>query len=366
MRRIAVLLCTDSIGEDAGTERYVAEVVARLDRARFDPHLCCLQDSPRLAQMAACCPTRLFPVGSVWRPNGLRQIRALRRYIDERAIDVVHTFAVKSTVVGVLAARRSGVKAVVSSRRSMGYWYTPRLLRLFRYLNRHTTRVLANSESVKRVVVEREGLSPERVDVLYNGVDLERYAAAGCGQALDAPVVGIVANYRPIKDLGLFLRAARLVAAEVPQAAFLLAGQGPLRDDLGRLAAELGLSERVTFTNGQGEVPGHLRRISIGCLSSQSEGFSNAILEYMAAGLPVVATDVGGNAEAIEDGVTGCLVRERTPGAFARPIVELLRDRTRRQEMGRRALQRCRERFEIGGATRRLEDYYIALRDGAG
>jgi glycosyltransferase involved in cell wall biosynthesis len=101
--------------------------------------------------------------------------------------------------------------------------------------------------------------------------------------------------------------------------------------------------------------------MSIACLSSQSEGFSNAILEYMAAGLPVVATDVGGNAEAIEDGVTGCLVRDRTAEAFARPIVELLRDRARAEEMGRRGLARCRERFEIGGAVRRLEDYYRAL-----
>ncbi|HEY1206375.1 MAG: glycosyltransferase [Bryobacteraceae bacterium] len=355
MPRVAVLLCTDTIGEDAGTERHVAEVIARLDRERFDPHLCCLQDSPRLREMP--CPTRVYPVVSVWRPNGLRQILALRRYIDERAIDVVHTFAPKATIVGVLAAKGSNAKAVVTSRRNMGYWYTPRLLRVFRYLNRHTTRVLANSEQVKQRVVEAEGLAPEKVDVLYNGVDLERYAPGHSEPA----TIGIVANYRPVKDLDLFLRAARLVAAEVPEAVFLLAGQGPLRDQLGRLAEELGISGRVTFTDGRGEVPAHLRRMSIGCLSSQSEGFSNAILEYMAAGLPVIATDVGGNAEAIDYGVTGYLVRERTPEAFARPIVELLRDRNRRDEMGRRALERCRERFEIGGAIRRLEDYYSAL-----
>jgi glycosyltransferase involved in cell wall biosynthesis len=360
MPKIAVLLCTDSIGEDAGTERHVVEVIARLDRARFEPHLCCLQDTPRLAEMAGCCPTRVFPVTSVWRPNGLRQILALRRYIRQRQVDIVHTFATKASIVGVLAARGSGAK-VVTSRRNMGYWYSTRLLHLFRYLNRHTTRVLANSQRVKRLAVETEGLAPEKVDVLYNGVDLERYAG---GAAPAQPTVGIVANYRPVKDLGLFLRAARLVAAEVPEAVFLLAGQGPLRDDLGRLAGDLGISERVTFTDGRGEVPEFLRRMSVGCLSSESEGFSNAILEYMAAGLPVVATDVGGNAEAIEDGVTGCLVRERTPEAFARPVVELLRDPARREEMGRRALERCRERFEIGGAVRRLEDYYEALCGG--
>ena len=357
MPKIAVLLCTDSIGEDAGTERHVVEVVTRLDRTRFDPYLCCLQDSPRLRDMAGCCGTRVFPVTSVWRPNGLRQILALRRTIRERRIDIVHTFATKATIVGVLAAKGTRAK-VVTSRRNMGYWYAPRLLCLFRYLNRHTTRVLANSERVKRLVVEAEELAPEKVDVLYNGVDVERYAA---GPAPARPTVGIVANYRPVKDLGLFLRAARLVAVEVPEAGFLLAGRGPLRDELGRLAEELGISERVTFTDGRGEVPEHLRCMSIGCLSSESEGFSNAILEYMAAGLPVVATDVGGNAEAIEDGVTGYLVRERTPEAFAQPIVKLLRDERRREEIGRRGLERCRERFEIGGAVRRLEEYYGGL-----
>lgn len=358
MRKVTVLFCTDTIGEDAGTERHVAEVIARLDRARFDPHLCCLADSPRLAEMARCCPTRVYPVVSVWRPNGRRQILALRRYIDEQSIDVVHTFAAKATIVGVLAATGSRARVVITSRRNMGYWYTAWYRLLFRYLNRHTTRVLANSERVKRVVVEAEGVSPEKVDVLYNGVDLERYRPVDPAQA---PVVGIVANYRPVKDLGLFLHAARVVAAEVPEATFLLAGQGPLRAELVRLAEELGIAARVTFTDGRGEVRDHLRRMSIGCLSSQSEGFSNAILEYMAAGLPVVATDVGGNAEAIEDGVSGYLVEERSAEAFARPIVELLRDGARREQMGRRGLERCRERFEMGGAVRRLEDYYQGL-----
>jgi glycosyltransferase involved in cell wall biosynthesis len=359
MRRIAVLLCTDTVGQDAGTERHVVELIARLDRTRFDLHLCCLEDSPRLREIAGHCAAELFPVVSVWRPNGLRQIRRLRRYIDEHGIDVVHTFVPKATIVGVLAAKGSRAGAVVTSRRNMGYWHTPFHLRLFRYLDHHTTRVLANSEGVRRLTIETECISPDRVDVLYNGVDLDRYARAAEPQ--QSAVVGIVANYRPVKNLGLFLRAARIVAAQAPEATFLLAGQGPLRGELGRLAGELGISGRVSFSDGKGEVADHLSRMCIGCLSSDSEGFSNAILEYMAAGLPVVARDVGGNAEAVEDGVTGCLVRDCTPDAFARPIVALLRDPVRRAEMGRRALERCRERFEIGAAVRRLEDYYAAL-----
>ncbi len=138
-------------------------------------------------------------------------------------------------------------------------------------------------------------------------------------------------------------------------------GQGPLRADLGRLAEELGIAEKVFFTDGQGAVPDYLGRMAVGCLCSTSEGFSNAILEYMAAGLPVVATAVGGNPEAVEDGVTGYLVRDRDPRAFAAPIIELLCDEATRARLARQSLERCRERFDINAAVRRLEEYYAGL-----
>ena len=212
-----------------------------------------------------------------------------------------------------------------------------------------------------------ESLPLEKVDVLYQGVDMEVYrrgdpaAAAALGIPAASRVVGIVANLREVKDLPLFLRAAQRVAREVPDAAFLLVGQGPLRTALGALASELGIASRVFFTDGRGAVPDYLARMSIGCLSSKSEGFSNAILEYMAAGLPVVATAVGGNAEAVAHGETGYIVAERTPEAFAAPLVTLLRDEPLRREMGRRGLERCRSRFEIAATIRALEDYYGRL-----
>jgi glycosyltransferase involved in cell wall biosynthesis len=370
-RKIRLLLVIDTLGEEAGTERYAAEVIQGLDKSRFEVHVCCLFDSPRLRELAAhCASTRVFPVVSVYRPAGLWQISRIRRYINAQAIDIVHTLMPKATIAGGLAAAWSRCGTLVTSRRSMGYWYTPGALRLLRYVNRRTTRVLANAERVKQFVSEMEGIPPQKIDVLHNGVDLSRFegtregsAADGLGIPKDAPVVGIVANYRPVKDLGLFLRAAQIVAAEAPDAAFLLVGQGPLRDELGRLAAELGIGSRVFFSEGKGSVPDFLKRMSVGCLCSHSEGFSNAILEYMAAGLPAVATDAGGNAEAIEDGVTGYVVRTRDPEAFARPILRLLSDETLRGELGRRSLERCRDRFEIGAAVRRLERYYLDLID---
>jgi len=372
MTKIRVLFCIDSVGADAGPDKQLAEMITHLDKTRFDVHLFCFEDSPRMQQLAEHCTPLVIPMRSVYSLNGLRTIRRLRRYINERQIDVVHTWMVKANITGILAARRSRCKAVVSSRRNLGYWLTPLYLRIYRYLDRHTTRILANSERVKRFVVQTERVPPDKIDVLYNGVDMTRFAP-GCGDPSvprslgvpeEAKLVGIVANLRPVKDHALFLRTAKLVARSVPEAAFVLVGTGPLRDDLATQAKELGIADRVFFSDGAGAVEDYLGRMCIGCLSSESEGFSNSVLEYMAAGLPVVATDAGGNAEALKTGTTGFIVPHGDPTALAGPIVDLLKDDTERAAMGRRSLERCRERFEIGRVIGRYEDYYAGLAGG--
>ncbi len=256
-------------------------------------------------------------------------------------------------------------------------WYTPYTRRLFRYyLNPRTTRVMANSEAIKQVASRMESLDPARIDVMYQGVDTNRFtpygenpsvhrSAASLGMPEGALVVGIVANYRPVKDLSLFLRAARIVADNVPRASFLLVGKGESRAELANLARQLSIANYVFFTDGEGDVRDHLASMSIACLSSVSEGFSNAILEYMASGLPVIATAVGGNGEAILNGQTGYLVRERTPEAFAAPIIGLLQNEDLRRNMGAQSLMRAKALFSMDSFIVRLEQYYDQLANGA-
>lgn len=369
MRRVKVCLLVDTVAAFAGTENQVSETVMHMDSDAFEVHLCCLEDSARLRELKSCCHAAVFPLTRLHSINGLRQILRFRSYLKRNRIEVIHAFMTKTAIFGVLAARWSPCRAVLTSRLSTGYWYTPSALLAFRYLNRHTTRVFANSEAAKRSAVDAERLDPDRIDVIYNGVDMLRYAATagdasfchGIGIRPDAPVVGSVANLRPVKDVALFLRAAKAIAAEVPDALFMVVGTGPQREELGLLAADLGIADKVFFSDGRGTVPDYLRRFSVACLTSKSEGFSNAILEYMAAGLPVVATDVGGNAEAIEHGCTGYLVRDRSPEAIAAPVIQLLRDHSGRAVMGQRALDRCRRLFSIETYIRRMQDYYRDL-----
>jgi glycosyltransferase involved in cell wall biosynthesis len=364
---LRVCLLADTLKFDAGTEKLMAELARRLDPKRVEAHICCFEDSGRLQGLRPLVKTALFPLVRIYSPRGLLQIWRFRQYLKQHRIDIVHGFMNKASIFATLAAVGANCKVVITGRMNSGYWYTPKLVLLFRVADRFCSHILTNSAFAKAVTASVERCPPDKISVVYPGVDLSRYGApAGdlsiadsLGIPRNARVVGIVANLRPVKDLPLFLKAARIVSLEVPDAVFLLVGRGQLRADLERLASELGMKEKVFFSGECGDVPDYLARMAIGCLTSESEGLPNAILEYMAAGLPVVATEVGGIPELVDHGKTGFLVRERSADAVAEPIIRLLRDEGLRTTMGQAGLSRARTDFEISVAVKRLEDFYI-------
>lgn len=366
--RIRVCLLCDTVGNDAGTERQVVETAKRLDKNRFEVHVCCLETSPQLQGLEGHCHTAVFPTASVNSWSGVRQAARFRRYLDSHHIQIVHAYMNKTAMFAVLASL-AGARVVITSRLNIGYWYTPALRTVFRLLNLRTTGVMANSQEAKRIAIETEHLDPEKVAVVYQGVDMTIFNLGlgdpSAGDRLGIPqssrVVGIVANLRPVKDIPLFLRAAAIVAQEFDDVVFLVAGRGEQYQELYQLVGALGLQDRVFFTQGEGKIMDYLSRMCIGCLTSFSEGFSNAVMEYMAAGLPVVATDVGGNRDAIVDGETGYLVGERTPEAFAKPLIHLLRNEPLRLQMGLAGFQRCTEYFEVSKTIGQLERFYCSL-----
>jgi L-malate glycosyltransferase len=366
--RIRVCLLCDTVGNDAGTERQVVETAKRLDKNRFELHVCCLETSPQLRGLEGHCQTAVFPTASVNSWSGIVQAARFRRYLDRHHIQIVHAYMNKTAMFAVLTSLACS-RIVVTSRLNIGYWYTPALRTVFRLLNLRTNAVMANSQEAKRIAVETEHLNPDKVAVVYQGLDMTVFnlglGDASVSQRLGIPrssrVIGIVANLRPVKDIPLFLRAARIVAQELDDVVFLVAGDGEQYQELYQLVGELALQDRVFFTRGQGKIMDYLSRMCIACLTSFSEGFSNAVMEYMAAGLPVVATDVGGNRDAIVDGETGYLVRKRTPEAFAKPLIHLLRNEDLRRQMGLAGFQRCTVCFEVSKTIRQLEQFYYSL-----
>lgn len=314
-----------------------------------------------------------YRLTSFYDGNALRQVRRFAAYLREREIDVVHTHDFYSNVFGMAGARLARVPARVASKRETAGMRTPAQRAVERGAFALAHRIVVNAEAVRRKLVS-ERISDRKIVTVYNGLDTARVRPRedvrreGALAALSLPreeglrFVTIVANLRhDVKDHPTFLRAAARVRAEVAEARFILAGEGELIEPMRRLAGELGIARDVFFTGRCERVAELLFASDVCVLSSRAEGFSNAILEYMAAARPVVATDVGGAREAIEEGETGFVVPPGDDAALAARIVELLREPERARSMGERGRRVVESKFSCAAQVERTLALYEEL-----
>ena len=364
--------------QQGGTERQAVQLIGLLRASdRFGVHVACLDRSGALRgeveRGSDGGEIAEFPLTSFYDKNFVRQLNRFARLLRERRIEVVHTHDFYTNVFGMLGATLARVPARVASRREIVGWRTPAQKRVERFAYRFAHEIVANAEAVKDQLA-REGVPAAKVNVVYNGMDMRRIkvgsdarraetlAELGVAAPPEAHVVTIVANmHHPVKDQRTFLRAARRVSEAQPQTAFVLAGEGELKDELQGFAAGLGLGESAFFTGRCAQVAELLAASDVCVLSSVSEGFSNSILEYMAARRPVVATDVGGAREAIVEGETGFLVRAGDDEAMAERITGLLHDAEKRRAMGERGRRIVEEKFSCEAQLRRMESLYERL-----
>lgn len=349
----------------AGTETQLLALIRRFDRQRVEPYLCLLRGD-RAASRAlepADCPVWRLGVAALARPRTLLKFAEFVRLLRRHCIDVLQVYFPDSTYFGLPAALLAGVPNRIRTRNNLGHWLTPWHHRLGRAMNGLTTATLTNCDAARQALLSAEAPPEESVHVLQNGVDIDRFLAVpALSEATPAqPCVGAVSNLRPVKGTDIFVAAARLVHDICPAAAFHIAGDGESRAEMEAAIAGGGLSERFFLPGSQRDVPEFLSGLDVAVLPSRAEGMSNALLEYMAAGRPIVATDVGGNAELIEDGVHGLLVPPEDPMALARAIVQLLNDRAFARRLGAAARQRARERFSREAMMQRFAAFYESL-----
>lgn len=329
--RIAFVI--DTVFQPAGgTENQLLKLIGGLDRARFEPTLFCLRPNPWLHEAYCLSPWQSLDTHVSTNPLLLLKIASFARRLRRGRFDLVQTHFRDANLVGVLAAHWAGTKVIVSTRRGVPYWESPRERSVLRLLNRSVDCFLANSEATRDRFAREEGFALEKSAVIYNGLDpagfsREERAAVRAELAIEtsAPAVGIVANLRPVKGLEDFVRAAAHVVERRPEAQFLIVGTGQEEARLRSLAAELGLGERLRLLGARSDVPRLLATLDVGVLASHFESFPNAVLEYLATGLPVVSTDVGGVREAVEDGVDGFIVPPKDPDALAAKILDALK-----------------------------------------
>lgn len=350
-----------------GAERTLAEVARRLDRSRFDVHVICLYEAG--------------PVGEGLRSEGVPVTdRLLAHKADFRGLfQLVRTFRrLRPDVLyynnqpltqlwGWSAAFLARVPATVTvfhfaSRRPRG---ARRGLLVNRLLGKRVDACVALSEAHKRYVAEIERIPEDRIVVIPNGIDVAAFSVApdaarelrrDLGISAERVVVSIVAQLRPEKNHAMLLRAARQVLGRWPQTTFLIVGDGDERGGLERVARDLGVEHHVHFLGARSDVPSVMAASDIGVLCSFGEAFPLSVLEFMAAGRPVVSTDVGSINEIVEPGRTGNLVPSDDSAALAEALGRLIGDRDARAAMGVAARARVQEEFTVERMIERTED----------
>jgi len=373
-----VLQLIDSFHQ-GGSERQAVQLTRLLhESSRFQVRLASLNPDGVLRSQAETfdlgeIPS--YPLNSFYDATAMRQLKRLVSFLKTANIKILHTHDFYTNIFGMAAGKLASVPVRISSRRETSGMRSGAQKRVQHFAYSLAHHIVANSEAVRSKLIE-ERISADKITVVYNGLDLKRLAPKeGLDRAsllallnLNAEAgvtqrfVTIVANMRhDVKDYPMFLRAARRVHDAVPQAAFLLAGEGELTDSLRALAAEFGISNN-TFFLGRCEKIAELLSVSEVCvLSSKAEGFSNSILEYMAAARPVVATDVGGAREAIVEGETGYVVPAGDDEAMAERIIKLLTNPQKAHTMGQAGRSIVEEKFSCEAQLKRTEQLYDRL-----
>ena len=359
--------------ERAGTQRFLLEVLRRLDRGRFDPVvLSTIKAGALLGEIEALgVDVREFRTGdSLLSPQTVRGLTSAARYLRVERIEILSCLLGITTLFGPIVGRLAGVPVVVNNQRNLGYWLRGGYReRVYEFNNsRVVDAVLVNSEAAATELRRRFRTPDARIRNIGAGVDTELIGAAASADGLvreygfeDAPLVGCVGKFTEVKGHEHFVRAAALVLAKRPDARFILVGDGPRRAMLEELVEELDVERAVRFAGARGDVPGILKALDVFVLPSISEGLPNVVLEAMAAGRPVVASNVGGVPEVVESGSNGLLFEPGDPEAMASSVLRLLDDPALAQQMGRVGETLARERFDIGVVVGRLEETFEEL-----
>ncbi|MBI1649847.1 glycosyltransferase [Hyphomicrobium sulfonivorans] len=377
-RRVLFVIGSLDVG---GAEKHVASLSIELKKRGWQPEILVLFPGGPLTSILAENGVVIHSVAaSNWLMRGVSSKR-LRSSIDlilsaislfgglwRRPPDVIHFFLPASYIIGGMISLASPVKTRIMSRRSLNNYQSKhaRLAQVEHWLHPKMTRILANSRAVWNDLVA-EGVDPEKLRLIYNGIDTDRFAAQGDKHALrevlglgdDDLVLVMVANLIAYKGHRDLIEALASIKDRLPLGWVLLTvgrddGIGP---DLQELTQKHGMDANIRFLGPRSDVPDLLKVADIGLLTSHEEGFSNAVLEAMASGLPMVVTEVGGNGEAVLDGKTGFVVPARDPAQLASALLRLVQDGNR-VEMGRRGQQRVRDVFSLHACVDEYERTY--------
>jgi glycosyltransferase involved in cell wall biosynthesis len=355
-----------------GIEHQMLKVLTRLDPARYRVSVCLIKRPGVLADWfrREGIPVHVLPFQGRFPPGGLWRMSRLFR---ENGIRIVHAHVRESNTSATVAARMARVPIVIGSIHNVDTIRGRRRILQDRLVDRWRDAMVAVSKQVKQNYCRTVGVDPAKVSVIYNGVDLSAFAGDVSRPEVLGPlgvppgdkVVICVARLAIQKAHETLLEAAAVVLRSAPRTTFLIVGDGPRLPDLRREAERLGIGPKVVFAGRRDDIPALLKASDVSTLSSTREGFSNVVIESFAAGLPVVATDVGGNAEAIEEGESGFLVPSGDATALADRLLRVVTDAALQQRLSAAARRRA-TRFSLEETVRAIESLYERLLEARG
>jgi L-malate glycosyltransferase len=369
-RRVLFLVDTLNVG---GTETQVTHVALRLRARSHDVVVGCLRAEGPLLEVLRRGNVAVveFRKGkTLVSLNGVWQLFRLALFLRRGRFHAVHAHDLWSNLLGIPAAWLARTPIMISSRRYFADldWYTPRRNAMVRMIYRISTHVIVNSSSVRDLLVQRDGLRPEKIRVLHNAVDVERFASAQrdkeqlfSGVGPHSRLIAVVANmYSRVKGHSSLFDAARIVCRDVPETIFVLIGDGKERPNLEQQVRQAGLEKKILFLGSRRDIPELLACCDLFVLPSEAEALPNALLEAMAAGLPVVSTCVGGVPEIISNAVNGLLVPPNDPHALAEAILRILQNPDFAKQLSQAGQEMVRTRFGFDRLVADLEQLYTS------
>jgi len=360
--------------ELGGTENQLEKMLRGLSK-RFEIELITLRASEWLSTRGRGldCRVSVFQIDKFKRAYTYRNFIRLVSHLRATKPDVVHTFFPVANIVGVVAARLAGIRGVAASRRDYGEWMNRRYLYMTRIANRLVARIVTNSNQVKRLTEQVERFPGDRIDVIYNGIVMDSFNRVApvleLKHALRIPeshkVVGLIANYRPMKRHETFVRAASEIVQARDDVDFLLVGDnavpGKPKEAIQQLVESLGIAGRVHFAHANGNVQDYLSILDVGVNCSEGEGLSNAIMEYMAAEVPCVVSDSGGNPDLITDDVNGYTFPLGDHRALAQKILHVIENEPARRRFTHNAKEKVRNEMSLEAMLGRFAEFYQSL-----
>ncbi len=358
-RPLKILFCIDALVL-GGTELQLIGLIDRLDRNRFSPYLLTIRPTPAELNPKDC-PHLEWSIPRLVSPSGVLGVWRLARFLQRENFQVVQTFFQDSTVFAGIAAWLARVPIRLACFRDLGFWRTKGQTLMLHRVYPLMTGFLCNAEVVKRNFIENDGLRADDIRVIYNGIDVK--TLTWVDHQGPTTHIGIVGNLtRRVKRTDLFIKAAGMVSRELGNRGITwhIIGDGDFRDEYEALARSEGIFDQVIFSGRISDVAGYLEKIQIGVLCSDSEGFSNALLEYMLKGSACIATDVGGNSEAVDQGRTGLLVPPDDPVALAEALKKLILDPDLRRRLAASARSEAEANFNWDVCIDQHEAIYSA------